>query len=434
MPVSDWRFTKNPLTPVRNFTKKSGKKRKTIAKLLMGEWIKPVDSVDGEYLVKYRGGKGYVESNDFSLKRMLEIYFIDVGQGDCILVQTPDDRRILIDGGRDDKAHSFLKWKYNLKNPQNHVVFDAIIMTHADEDHAQGLVPILNDPQITVNSFYHNGIARFKSRKIGTIKNKLLVDVYDDITTLKTTSTVSPDYKNLIKSLENARTKNSDLVIKHLDNFSEKLDEFDQDDLTIKVLGPINVGTKTSPKYRYIKDSGVTLNGNSVSLKLEYGKAKILLCGDMNEPFETKFLEFHDNNKLRSHVFKANHHGSQDFGTPFLQAITPWISVISSGDAPDYGHPRAVLLGCLGKYAPKNIERPLIFSTEIAATFKEITDTELAHMSTKSKMLYEKTIQGVIHVRTDGDSLVAGRVFGSSNLANKENPNGYDWDYAQLKL
>ncbi|MGH1566062.1 MAG: hypothetical protein ACRBB5_01245 [Nitrosopumilus sp.] len=46
---------------------------------------------------------------------MLEIYFLDVGQGDAILVQTPNDRRILIDGGRDAKAYSFLKWKYNLK-------------------------------------------------------------------------------------------------------------------------------------------------------------------------------------------------------------------------------------------------------------------------------------------------------------------------------
>jgi len=49
-------------------------------------------------------------------------------------------------------------------------------------------------------------------------------------------------------------------------------------------------------------------------------------------------------------------------------------------------------------------------------------------------MLYEKTIQGVIHIRTDGKTIVAGRVFGSSKLASSENPNGYKWDYSQFKL
>jgi len=432
MPASDWSFTKNPLTSVRNHTKKSGKKRKTVARLLMGEWIKLVDTVDGETKVKYRGGKGFVESRDFTTKRMLEVYFLDVGQGDCILIQTPDDRRILIDGGRDKKAHSFLKWKYNLKKESNNVTFDAIVMTHADADHAMGLAPILNDPQIIVKKFYHNGIARFKGGKIGTIKKKQLLDIYDDITTIPKVK-VSRDYKKLIKSLEKARVHNPELIIEHLDNDSKKLHEFDQDNLTIKVLGPLNVGSINKPKFRYLQGVSETLNGNSVSLKLEYGKTKILLCGDMNEPFEDKFLDFHTKPMLKSHVFKANHHGSQDFGAEFLNTVKPWVSVVSSGDAPDYGHPRAVLLGSLGKYAPKNIAKPLVFATEVAATFKEISAADLKNMST-TKMLYEKTIQGVIHIRTDGKILVAGRVYGNSSLANSENPNGYQWDYAQFKL
>ncbi|MGH1566061.1 MAG: hypothetical protein ACRBB5_01240 [Nitrosopumilus sp.] len=52
-------------------------------------------------------------------------------------------------------------------------------MTHPDQDHVKGLVNILRDPQIIVDSIYHNGIIRFKDEKIGEIKNKQLVEVYD---------------------------------------------------------------------------------------------------------------------------------------------------------------------------------------------------------------------------------------------------------------
>jgi len=433
MTISDWRFTKNPLTLVRDSKKSSKKRRKTIARLLMGEWVKPIGVKNTESLVAYRGGKGYVDTSDFSTKRMLEIYFLDVGQGDAILVQTPDDRRILIDGGRDGKAHSFLKWKYNLKKTTNKIHFDAIVMTHPDQDHAKGLVPVLSDPQITVASVYHNGIVRFKGDKIGKIKNKQLVELYDDVTEIDKRD-LSRDYQRFVAALNLAKQKNSNLTIKHLDQLSKKLPEFDSDDLTIKVLGPLNIGTKSEIKYRYFKDNGVTLNGNSVSLMLEYDRCKVLLCGDMNESAETKFLEYHNGSKLRANVFKANHHGSQDFTSAFLNAIKPWASVVSSGDSPDYGHPRAVLLGSLGRHAPSNMDRPLVFSTEIAATFKEISEKEFAHMNTKSTPLYEKAIQGVIHVRSDGKNLVLGRVFGDSKLANRENPNGYDWEYYQLKL
>ena len=324
MPISDWRFTKKPLTLVRNAKKSPKIRRKTIARL-MGEWIKPIDVTKTESLVAYRGGKGYVETDEFFKKRMLEIYFLDVGQGDAILVQTPNDRRILIDGGRDAKAHSFLKWKYNLKKSTNKIHFDAIVMTHPDQDHAKGLVNILRDPQIIVDSIYHNGIVRFKDEKIGEIKNKQLVELYDDVTKIDKKK-LSGDYKRFVNAVNLAKQNNPNLTIKHLDQFSKKLHEFDSDNLTIKVLGPLNVGTKSNIKYRYFNNNGITLNGNSISLMLEYGKCKILLCGDMNKPAEKKFLEYHKGKKLRANVFKANHHGSQDFTLEFLRAVKPWAS------------------------------------------------------------------------------------------------------------
>jgi len=420
---------------VKKNSKISGKSTATVARLLMGEWLMPLKEEGDESLVLFRGGRGYVKSSEFSKKRLLEVYFIDVGQGDCILVQTPDDKRILIDGGPDDKAHSFLKWKYNLTKESNKINFDAIIMTHADKDHANGLIPILKDPQITVDRFYHNGICRFKNKKfpIGSVRGKILNGIFDDVTKIDSKK-LAPGYNRLVLAIKNAKKRNPGMIIHHLDHYSEQLKEFNNHGLKVKVLGPLNVGSKKKPKLRFIGGARETINGNSVSIKLEIGKAKLLLCGDMNEAFEDKFLEKYDEKILRAHVFKANHHGSQDFGTGFLDAIKPCISVVSSGDAPDYGHPRAVLLGSLGKYAPKNIERPLLFCTEVAATFKGVSKSQLKQMNSKGKVLYEKTIQGIIHIRTDGKSLIGGRVFGTSKLPKKENPNGYNWDYEKFEL
>ena len=95
---------------------------------------------------------------------------------------------------------------------------------------------------------------------------------------------------------------------------------------------------------------------------------------------------------MNAHIFKANHHGSQDFSIEFLKAVSPSITVVSSGDQPDYGHPRGILLGSIGKYAPVNVERPILFCTEVASTFKPIKIKQSEEES-KKKMpnVYEKS-------------------------------------------
>jgi hypothetical protein len=71
----------------------------------------------------------------------------------------------------------------------------------------------------------------------------------------------------------------------------------------------------------------------------------------------------------------------------------------------------------LGHYAPPEIEKPLLFSTEIAATFKKIPESKLGE---KGLRLHEKTIYGMINVRTDGNWLAAGRVYGRTKKKGKE--------------
>ena len=124
---------------------------------------------------------------------------------------------------------------------------------------------------------------------------------------------------------------------------------------------------------------------------------------------------------MNAHVFKAPHHGSHEFHPPLLEAVRPQISVISSGDDPDHGHPRAVFVGGVGRASRSS--SPLVFSTEIAATFVEAGETaetegeaslERLDFTTldanaQARRLFKLRLHGMINVRTDGQQLYAAR-------------------------
>lgn len=419
----DYRWTKGLVTKVYS-DRRSNLPRKIVARLFVGEWVKCLKDFGEELRIRFRGGDGYVLSKSIGNERVLEIYFIDVGQGDAILIQTADDKRVLIDGGKDKSAHSFLQWKYNLK--KYHKVFDAVIMTHGDADHASGLIRILEDNHVVAKAIYHNGIAKRKGGSLGEIareqEGNMLIDLYDDVDDLKPRySQLTKIYRDWVdvvtKAKRRAERYKLDFKCCRADQNTKQISIGGKDGLRITFLAPINLGDKNSPRLKTFGSVSKTINGNSVSILLEYRQARILLCGDMNEPAEKLFLRHWGGDSLRAHVFKANHHGSQDFATNFLSAVKPWVTVVSSGDFPDYGHPRANLLGSLGHFAPPEIEKPLLFSTEIAATFKKIPESKLGE---KGLQLHEKTIHGMINVRTDGNWLAAGRIYGRTKKKRRE--------------
>ena len=115
-----------------------------------------------------------------------------------------------------------------------------------------------------------------------------------------------------------------------------------------------------------------TINGHSIVLRLSYGGFS-LFSGDLNDE-ASRFLAREHNKgslNLRSEVFKVPHHGSADFSGAFLQVVSPIVSVVSSGDESarkEYIHPRATLMGALGKWS--RVPEPLIFVTELVAFFK----------------------------------------------------------------
>ena len=134
---------------------------------------------------------------------------------------------------------------------------------------------------------------------------------------------------------------------------------------------------------------------------------------------------------VNAHIFKAPHHGSHEYSEALFEAVNPMLSVTSSGEIPDHGHPRAVFLGKIG--AVSRGPDPLLFSTALAALFQDAGDPPIQDELTTlekldvvntpsdnvdARLRFKKTLNGIINVRTDGDVFYAYRRVKS----------GYQWE------
>ncbi len=221
-------------------------------------------------------------------------------------------------------------------------------------------------------------------------------------------------------------------VFKRLDTSVRYLPPFDKDNpyLNIEVLWPHVRHEEGRAYLPWYGDAGYTVNGNSIVLQVRHGIRRILLAGDLNEASMPDLIRLYAGRVgevLASDVYKAAHHGSQHFTLDFLQAVRADAAVISSGDQrfDDYGHPRAVLLGTITRYA--RTARPAIFCTELAACFQRLSKEELKGFK-EGKDLYERAIRGIVHLRSNGKELYLGRVFGRHAKGDQLNNCEWDWD------
>src|SRR5687768_3114395 len=90
--------------------------------------------------------EGWVRENEIQKDRLLEVIFVDIGQGDGSLVVTPDDKHMLIDAGQGDNFIRFLRWRY----PQfaTRRDFESIVISHPDADHYAGFADLFTDNSV----------------------------------------------------------------------------------------------------------------------------------------------------------------------------------------------------------------------------------------------------------------------------------------------
>lgn len=224
----------------------------------------------------------------------LQVHFIDVGQGDSILVQTPGtEKNILIDAGPREAGSTVVQYLKDHGVKQ----IDLLIATHPHEDHIGGLIEVLN--HFPVQQVIDSGKRH-----------------------------TSKTYRNYLKLIVE---KKIPLAVAKKQEFSwgEKFN--------FAVLGPI-------------KNNYEDLNNYSVVSKLTYGQISFLFTGDMEKEAERDIA----GQDLRATILKVGHHGSRtSTSAQFLRQVKPEVGVISVGQGNDYHHPHEITLKKLAKVGVK---------------------------------------------------------------------------------
>ena len=217
----------------------------------------------------------------------LNVHFLDVGQGDAVLISC-DDAYMLIDAGDNDKGTLV----QNYLNKQGVEHLDYIIGTHPDADHIGGMDVILY---------------KFDC---GTV---MMPEVTNDTAT----------YRDVIDTMKEKGYQNTAPVVG--DSYSLGSAQF-------TILGPTDTYEDT--------------NNNSIVLLLTHGDNKFLFVGDAEEKAEEDILA--EGVSVKADVLKVGHHGSRTASSEaFLQAVEPTYAVISCGQDNSYGHPHAETLNTL---------------------------------------------------------------------------------------
>jgi len=97
--------------------KNPGDREEKIDHLLWGDYVRFLGPEQAEWAeVRVRGKNGWMRKEETQEQRLLEVNFVDIGQGDGCFIVTPDDKFILIDAGQEDNMFRFLRWRFNMRN------------------------------------------------------------------------------------------------------------------------------------------------------------------------------------------------------------------------------------------------------------------------------------------------------------------------------
>jgi beta-lactamase superfamily II metal-dependent hydrolase len=376
--------------------------------VLMGTYLTVLERQDEWMLVTAFGKEGWVPEEATSpTNTSLKFFFVDVGQGDGVLIEGPR-ARMVVDGGPGANFSRYLTaWKYkHLIEAGLRVRLEAIVISHFDADHFAGLKAIVASPSFEVGTIYHSGVARFADKAAdrpagfnsklgqtveadGSTVLETRFSTLDDADDLLATGGLGKTFREFLEAAVGAKDDGRLDAMRAI-GAGDTIDVDLGDDIEIDVLGPIDNGDGTFP---YFEDDSHTINGHSVVVRFDYRDRSFLLGGDLNIPSEGHLLDnAEDASRFRVDVAKACHHGASEFTLDFLRKVNPYATVFSSGDNENYGHPQPDALGATGKHSRGS--RPLIFSTE------------LARSSSASDIHY-----GLINVRTNGERVVLAQMY-----------------------
>ncbi len=289
----------------------------------------------------------------------LNVHFVDVGQGDACIVELPDGKKMIIDGGEKDAKDALLGYiDENITDKDGNKItyFDYAILTHTDSDHCGSLDDVLN--KYPAKNFYRPNVK---------CNYKDYVDPDASLLTSDCVSKGTAAYKDVIAAASKGKNKFGDEYKVYINSF--ELEPIVPD------AKPGDDGYYSLSFYGPNSNSYKDWNNYSPIMILEYEGIKIALTGDCEKEGEAEFAEkakaregkfsvFDDNYSVD--VIKAGHHGSRtSTGEAFVEAVTTAESrpntliVISCGLNNKYKHPHAEKLEQFKKdgFQDKNILR-----------------------------------------------------------------------------
>jgi competence protein ComEC len=213
----------------------------------------------------------------------LTVHFIDVGQGDCILIKY-ESCNILIDSGEKENVDTVTDYL----DYRGIRALDYVIATHPHSDHIGSMPDVFEEFDV------HNVlIPRLTQKNVPSTKT----------------------YENLLACISASGAKASYAIV------GEK---YKVGEISFEILAP-------SEQYE-------DLNNMSVVIRLDFGDTSFLLTGDAQRESEEAMLKIGAD--LDVDVLKAGHHGSKYSNTPeFLEAVSPKLTIVSCGKNNTYGHP-----------------------------------------------------------------------------------------------
>ncbi|MGE7667411.1 S-layer homology domain-containing protein [Ureibacillus composti] len=256
--------------------------------------FKPVNNLTRAHIslflvkaMKFENGEATVPSNTKEMK----VHFIDVGQGDSILVELATGETVLIDGGpksAGDEVVTFIKSKGITK-------LDYVIATHPDADHVGGLSDVLKT--FPVDTFINSG-------------KEHTTDTYYELLNLVKEKKITYVEPNLSQVFE----------------YDPLLDSYFQ--------------------ILYVNSEAVDNNDASIVVKAGLGETDFLFMSDASTEIENTLVYTYDT--VDVDILKAGHHGSDTSSSlSFLNAVSPEATILSYGIDNSYGHPNATVVSNL---------------------------------------------------------------------------------------
>lgn len=237
-------------------------------------------------------GNDIISTNVGTPTGVLEISYLDVGQGDAVYIKV-NDFDILIDAGPKSDSDKLMQ-QLEEKNIDD---FEIVIATHPHEDHIGGMTKVFE--KYDVKSFYMP----------------------------KATNTTKT-FENMMKAVSNEGLNVN--VIKEGTSFE------------------LGEGARIDV-YSPIQESYDDLNDYSPIMKLTYGNKAFIFTGDAEKVAEEEVVKKYAN-ELKADVIKFGHHGSSTSSTKeFIEAISPKYGIISCGLDNSYGHPHRETLNIIEK-------------------------------------------------------------------------------------